>query len=340
MIDPWAPPTSAQLTQLRAAPVSSSSVPWDQWRRMSLRSVPDARAPVPLWWWVPAVAALMLGTTTAAILPGSGSEQLVLIAVALSIAGYLLVRWRVRPGRLRTGPYAWPNVETIAQDRTDPPTVFLPIVQVRRRPRGRQWLLLLNSAAIVLGSSVAWSVLSTAVLHPAAPAIHRAQRAVSAFVVAFTDAVITSILEECGIAVLILAVAGLAQRFLPARFDARSVAVLSILVATAVRTALHIPLWGVGAVARLGLSFGLAWLFWRIRRIWPLIIAHVVWDTLALQSAITPSVGVRNWCALAVLAWGIAGVVVAVIAISRSAADSGRAARYFGRPTMPPTAPM
>ena len=96
---------------------------------------------------------------------------------------------------------------------------------------------------------------------------------------------------ECGIALLILAASGLTQRHLPARYDDRSVAVISIVDATVARTALHVPLWGLGAITRLGLSLVLAWLLWRI---WPLIVGHVLWDTPAVLLSTTDCHGRRH----------------------------------------------
>ncbi len=310
------------------------AAPWQHPRRMSLRSVPDARTTVPMLWWVPGAAVLMLGTTTVAILPGTGSTTALLVAVAINVIGYLLVWWRIRPGRVRVGPYTWPSSGGIAQDRTDPPTMTLPAVGAQRSG-GRHALLLLNSAAVGLGASVAWSLVANLLLHPTVPQTfrtHGAARTVTrALTYALINSGITSILEECGIAVLILAVAGVAQRFLPGRFDSRSVAVTAILSATVVRTVLHIPLWGIGAVARFGLSFALAWLFWRTRRIWPLITAHLLWDTLSLQTLTSPSLPVRAACALVVLGWAITGIVLAIIATSRSRRHAGRAAHYYRR---------
>ena len=343
MIDPWAPPTPAQLEQLRAVAALPSPAPWHQPSRMSLRSVPDARTAVPMRWWVSVIAFLMLGTTTVAILPATGSTRALLIAVAVNLIGYLLMWRRMRPIGVRVGPHSWPSTESVAQDRSDPPTILLPAVQVRQLATGRASLLMLNSAAVGLGASVAWSLVANVVLHPRVPQafrLHSADRTVShALYFAVLNSAVTSILEECGIAVLILAVAGVAQRLLPARFDARSVAVTAIVAATVVRTVLHIPLWGIGAVARLGLSFALAWLFWRTRRIWPLITAHVLWDTLSLQTLTSPSLDVRALCALAVLGWAITGTVLAVIAISRSKRDTGRAAQYYRRLTIHPGTP-
>lgn len=342
MLDPWAPPTAAQLAQIEAERNHTASggraAPW-QLPQMSLRSVPDARASVSLLWWVPLVAVLMLGSTMVAILPGTGSGRALLVAIGISIVGYAVVWWRIRPHRVRVGPYAWPSVEGVAQDRTDPPTIVMPAVAAEPTV-GRRSLLLLNSAAVGLGATVAWSVVINLLLRPRIPVTFQTRtifRTVTrALTEAVINAVITSVLEECGIAVLLLAIAGLAERFLSARFDTRSVAVVAILAATVVRTVLHIPLWGVGAVGRIGLSFILAWLFWRTRRIWPLLTVHVLWDTLSLQTLTSPSLLVRGWCALVVLGWGITGVVVVIIAISRSKRNTGRASQYYRRPTSHP----
>jgi len=119
-------------------------------------------------------------------------------------------------------------------------------------------------------------------------------------------------------AVLILAVAGLAGRYLPNRWDTRSAGYLAIVVATVARTLLHIPLWGAGAISRIGLSFALAWLFWRTRRIWPLIVAHLVWDSVALLTLVSPSPPIRELAALTILGWTIAGCIVAGIALGHS----------------------
>lgn len=343
MIDPWAPPTAGQLAQLRAAPVQQPVAPWQRPAGMSLRSVPDARAPVPLLWWLPVVALAMLGVTTVAILPGVGSGAAVLTACAVSIVGYAAVWLAIRPARLRVGPHVWPAVEAIAQDRSDPPTMMLPAVRTGGPARGRKMLLLLNSAAAGLGATAAWAVLTNLLIRPTVPGAFRPRLVTRTVARAFTEAVVnaavTSVLEECGIAVLILAVAALAQRFLPTRFDTRSVAVLAILTATVARTALHIPLWGVGAVARIGLSFGLAWLFWRTRRIWPLIAVHIAWDTLSLQTLTSPSLPVRSVCALTVLGWAITGLVLAIIATTRSRRNAGRAAHYYRRLGTHPSPP-
>ena len=304
---------------------------------MSLRSVPDARQPVPLLWWVPVVSVLMLGVTAVAILPGAGSGVAVLTAVAVSIVGYAAVWWCIRPGRLRVGPHRWPNVEAVAQYRTDPPTIAFPPVRPERSGIGRNMLLLLNAASVGLGAMFAWAVLANLLIHPAVPATFRPRTTTRTVGGALLDAVLnaalTSVLEECGIAVLILAVAALAQHYLPQRVDSRSVAVLAIATATFARTALHIPLWGVGAVGRIGLSFSLAWLFWRTRRIWPLIAAHIAWDTLTLQTLLSPSLHVRSFSALAVFGWGITGLVIVIIAVIRSKRNTGRAVHYYRRLT-------
>jgi membrane protease YdiL (CAAX protease family) len=341
--DPWAPPTAAALLKVQAAQGAVNVAGWPSSAapgRMSLRSVPDARTPVPAAWWLPLLAVVVLATTTAAILPGNGVHHSALVAVAVSLIGYAVAWWRIRPARLRTGPYTWVTTAGLPADRTDPPTITLPAVNVvtaGRRQARRGALLLITSAAVALGASFGWSVLSSMLLHPATPSFYRTRTVLGGLLRAVANAAVTSVLEECGIALLILAVAGLAQRFLPARFDERSVAVAAITAATVVRTGLHIPLWGWGAVARLGLSFLLAWLFWRTRRIWPLILAHMVWDTLAIQAVISPSLPLRAYCALAILGWGITGVTITIIAASHSRQQLQYAAHHYAtrRPTPP-----
>ena len=70
--------------------------------RMSLRSVPDARRPVPASWWVPLIAVVVLATTTVAILPSGGTLRGTWIAVGVSLAGCILV-W-CGSGQDRYGP--------------------------------------------------------------------------------------------------------------------------------------------------------------------------------------------------------------------------------------------
>jgi hypothetical protein len=297
---------------------------------MSLRSVPDARTPVPMLWWLPVTAFVVLVTITVAVVVASSEVVIPLIAIAVSVIGYLLVWWRIRPAPLRTGPYSWLTTGGLIRDRTDPPTVVIPaaVARLGRRP-GRAAALLVNSAAVGLGFGFVWSFLIALTLHSAVPRIGQARSAMTGFYVAVLNALFTSVLEECGIALLILAVAGAAQRYLPSQYDDRSVAVYAILLATVTRTALHIPLWGLGAVGRLGLSLALAWLFWRTRRIWPLILAHTVWDTLILQSAVSPTPAIRTFTALAVFAWAITGAVIAIIAIVHTRQDIQSANHYY-----------
>ncbi|MET3806335.1 membrane protease YdiL (CAAX protease family) [Nakamurella sp. UYEF19] len=284
---------------------------------MSLRSVPDGRSPVPFTWWLPVVALLVLAVTTAAVLPGNHPLAWLIGALVASIAGYALAWAAIRPAPLWTGPHlVLPGAAQQRLDRSDPPTIRIPVIRPPRPARTTR--LLVISAAFAIGSSSGWSLLVGILYHPKAPTFRSATTRGAGLLVSVLNSVITSVLEECGMALLILAAAGLAERLLPRRWDDRSVAVTAILVGTVARTALHIPLWGVGAIGRIGLSFALAWLFYRTRRIWPLLLVHTLWDTLALQTLNSPSLGVRGFCALAILAWGITGVTFAVIATARS----------------------
>ena len=323
MIDPWASPNVRPPDHLQGADfVAGHVLPGV----MTMRSVPDGRAPVPLIWWVPVVAVLMLGGTTWAILPGQGLG-LGLLAIAVSIIGYLAVWAVIRPQRLRTGPYPrWRSAAGMApMDRIDPPTLVLPLVPTQRPRRLRNTLLLLNSAAVLLGMSLLVSIIVGLVLRPANPSIASSRTSLHGLELAVINALATSILEECGMAVLILAVAGLAQQFLPRHWDSRSVGIAAILAATIARTALHVPLWGVGAVARIGLSFLLGWLYWRTRRVWPLIVAHTLWDTFAIETVLSPSVQVKGYCALVIFGWAVTAVVIGTIAVVRSSKQARRA---------------
>ena len=208
-------------------------------------------------------------------------------------------------------------------DRTDPPTLVLPAVPGARPVRNA--IMLLNSAFVLLGSSVLVSIVVGLVLRPANPSIATSRTSLHGLTLAVVNALATSILEECGMAVLILAVAGLAQRYLPIHWDSRSVGILAVLAATLARTALHVPLWGLGAVARIGLSFLLGWLFWRTRRVWPLIVAHTLWDTFAIEAILSPSLKVKGYCVLVIFGWAVTAVVIATIAVVRSGKQARRA---------------
>ena len=167
----------------------------------------------------PGLAVVGLATTTVSVTLGRGQVN-PWIAVTINLAGYALVWWKVRPGPLRTGPHTWLTTDGLGRDRTDPPTLVIPAAIARRHRRpGRTVLLLLGSAAVGLGLSFAWSLVIGIAINPPVPEFDRAPTAIGALTAAVTDSVITSVLEECGIALLILAVAGIAQRYLPTRYD-------------------------------------------------------------------------------------------------------------------------
>jgi membrane protease YdiL (CAAX protease family) len=286
--------------------------------RLSLRSVPDGRRLVPLVWWIPLIGLLMVGTTAFAVLSGGGGVTLAVTVVVINLVGYSAVWLAVRPGPLRLNPRFSTPTGTESTDFLAPVTRPIPTVPAGREPWLRSGSLLLRSAAVALGASAVWSFLLFLAIRPRLPRVKVTVSGSDAVIGSVLTSLVTSILEECGMAVLILAVAGLAGRFLPARWDSRSAGYLAIIVATAARTLLHIPLWGAGAVGRIGLSFVLAWLFWRTRRVWPLIVAHLLWDTLLLQTLVSPSGTIREVAALTVLGWTIAGFVIAWVAISHS----------------------
>lgn len=332
MTDPWAPPP-ARAPDGWAGPTADpiprpdaaafqAPVPVG----LSVRSVPDGRAPIPAVWWVPLVAVLVLSVTTAAVLPGSSRPGLALAAIAVSIVGYVVVWSVVRPGRLRLAPRLAQTAAALGQDFSAPATVPLPLVGAVPERRVRHAVLLCNSAVVVFGLHGAWSFLVAFVVRARTPRIHQSRTVFRGLFGAAVDALATSVLEECGIAILILAVAGLAGKYFPRGWDLRSIGFTAILVATVVRTALHIPLWGFGAFGRIGLSFLLAWLFWRTRRIWPLILAHVLWDTLTFQTVVSPSRQLREFAALTLLAWIITGTVIGGLALSHSRKAAQRAA--------------
>jgi len=324
MTDPWAPPPARAPDGWVAPP--ADPYPWPGPApfpavvpvRLSVGSVPDGRAPIPAVWWVPLIAVLVLGVTTAAVLPGRSRPGLALAAIALSIVGYVVVWSVVRPGRLKPRPRLGQAAAALGGDFSAPATVPLPVVGAAPERRFRHAVLLLNSAVVVFGLHGAWSLMVAFFIRGRTPRIHQSRTVFRGLFGAAVDALATSVLEECGIAILILAAAGLAGKYFPRSWDLRSVSFTAILVATVVRTALHIPLWGFGAVGRVALSFLLAWLFWRTRRIWPLILAHVLWDTLSLQIALSPSRQLKEFSALTVLAWIIAGTVIGCLALSGS----------------------
>ncbi|MDQ6658550.1 MAG: CPBP family intramembrane metalloprotease [Actinomycetota bacterium] len=285
---------------------------------MSLRSVPDGRRPVAFVWWGALIALLMLAATGVAVLSSNNHLWWGVTAIAVNLLGYAAV-WLVnRPVPLRLNARLASRVGTESSDTLAPITQPIPVVSAGKQPWLRSGTLLLRSAAVGLGASALWSVLVSLVIHPRIPVMRVRLSESDALVRALLNSLLTSILEECGMATLILAVAGVASRFLPARWDTRSAGYLAIVIATVARTVLHVPLWGAGAIGRIGLSFVLAWLFWRTRRVWPLIVGHLLWDTLALETLRSPSLQTREIAAVSVLAWTITGFVIACVAISRS----------------------
>ncbi|GGM09107.1 CPBP family intramembrane glutamic endopeptidase [Nakamurella endophytica] len=282
---------------------------------MSLRSVPDGRTAVPPAGWLPVVTVAVLATTTADVVADDHLPRWWWLAtLAVCIAGYLGTVAGLRRLRRRPGPSG-----------STPPTVPIPVVPTgptARPARGparlRRPAVLLASALAALGASFAWSVASAPFLHQRPVSIPGVPTVGGAVGRAALLALNTSVLEECSVALVVLTAAMVTDRFRPRHWDPRSVAVVAVTAGTAVRVLLHVPLWGVGAVARVGLAVVLAWLFWRTRRIWPLVLAHVLWDTVVLQSAMSPALEVKALCGLAVLGWGVAGTVVTIVALVRS----------------------
>jgi len=70
-------------------------------------------------------------------------------------------------------------------------------------------------------------------------------------------------------------------------------------------------------------------------------VAHIVWDTLAFQAVISPSLPLRGWCALAILGWGIAGVTITIMAARHSRKQVQYANHYYAthHPQTNPAAP-
>lgn len=133
---------------------------------------------VPLLWWLPLIAVLMLGATTVAILPGSGSGIGVLVATAINILGYALVWFHIRPRWLQVGLYAWPNIESVPRDCTDPPTITLPAVGRRRAIAWPEVVAADQLCSRRLGATFAWAVVANMLIHPEIPAAFRTRAVV------------------------------------------------------------------------------------------------------------------------------------------------------------------
>ena len=87
---------------------------------------------------------------------------------------------------------------------------------------------------------------------------------------------------------------------------------IAIGVGAAYRAALHVPLWGSEAVIRCGFALIMAWLFWRLRRIWPLIVGHVLWDIPPVLSQVTPAASVSAAMMWLSQLWCVAGLAAGV----------------------------
>jgi membrane protease YdiL (CAAX protease family) len=254
---------------------------------------------------------------------------LVLSAIAVSLVGYVIVWFRIRPGRLRLAP-RFPSPAAFAPpDVSAPATVPIPVTKTVRAPRIRPAILLVNSAIVVFGLQGAFSAVVGLAIRGRTTVVPPSDSVARGLAFAVVNSLATSVLEECGTAVAVLAVAGVAARYFPRHWDLRSIALTAVVVGAVARTCLHIPLWGAGAIGRIGLSVFLAWLYWRTRRIWPLLVGHLLWDTVAIQTLVSPSLQVRGLCAVLILAWVITGTVIAGIALSRSRRSAVLGARYL-----------
>jgi membrane protease YdiL (CAAX protease family) len=123
-----------------------------------------------------------------------------------------------------------------------------------------------------------------------------------------TGSISTSIVEETACAVVVLAVAAFTSLYWPLKRFWLWVAIGSGAV---VRVLLHIPLWGISdAIVRSGFALIMAWLFWRIRRIWPLIAVHFAWDFPQIIALTWPTEGaVPEAATLIYILWLCGGFV-------------------------------
>ena len=121
--------------------------------------------------------------------------------------------------------------------------------------------------------------------------------------------VATAVVEEATAAAVVLASAALIALRRPLTGWAPWIA---IGVGAAYRVALHVPLWGSEAVIRCGFALIMAWLFWRLRRIWPLIVGHLLWDIPPVLSQVTPAASVSAAMIWLSQLWCVAGLAAAV----------------------------
>ena len=165
--------------------------------------------------------------------------------------------------------------------------------------------VLLGFGVAGVASSVLAVVFDSGLQSPFTPADSPSFAVVQTVVVSMATAVV----EEAPAAAVVLAAAALIALRRPWTGWAPWIA---IGVGAASRVALHVPLWGSEAVIRCGFALIMAWLFWRLRRIWPLIVGHVLWDIPPVLSQVTPAASVSAAMTWLSQLWCVAGLAAVV----------------------------
>ncbi len=172
------------------------------------------------------------------------------------------------------------------------------LVQPAAGPAPGSWLPITVRTLVVTACTATISIIPVLAGFATPFTVPKATTLLQAVGVSMFNAGWTSIVEECVNAAVIVSVAAVAFRLKPALSPNR-IALIAIAAGAAVRFGLHLPLWGLGfGLSKLPYCIAIAVVFWFTRAVWPLILAHFLWDLGPLLSALSPVPAVTSAVAL------------------------------------------
>lgn len=172
------------------------------------------------------------------------------------------------------------------------------LVQPAVGPAPGSWLPITLRTLVVTACTATISIIPVLAGFATPFTVPRASTLLEAIGVSIFNAGWTSIVEECINAAVMVSVAAVAFRLMPALSPSR-IALIAISAGALVRLGLHLPLWGLGfGLSKLPYCVAIAVVFWFTRALWPLVLAHFLWDLGPLLAALSPVPAVSSAVAL------------------------------------------